>query len=126
MVHRALRLVSLICCLIVAASFTLFARDQVAGASQHQAAQAGGTTTQVASATTISGDRSATVHHGQPRAFIDAATKTLTAPFTSLVSSSNPWVTHGLPAALALVVYGLGLGFIARYAREQTYEPTAS
>ena len=34
--HRALHLFSLFCCLIVAASFVLFAHDQVAGASRHQ------------------------------------------------------------------------------------------
>ena len=121
MLHRALHLVSLFCCLIVAASFVLFAHDQVAGASQHQTAEVVGPT--AVASTNVSSDRTATVHHSQPRVFIDGVTKTLTAPFTSLVSSSNPWVDHGVPAALALVVYGLGLGLIARYAREQTYAP---
>ena len=121
MLHRALHTVSLFCCLIVAASFVLFAHDQVAGASQHQAAAVVGPT--AVASTTVSNDGAATVHHGQPRIFIDGVTKTLTAPFASLVNSSNPWVGHGVPAALALVVYGLGLGLIARYAREQTYQP---
>ena len=39
----------------------------------------------------------------------------LTAPFDAVVHTSNQWVDHGLPALLALIVYGLGLGYLARY-----------
>lgn len=116
MVHRALHILSLFCCLIVATSFVLFAHDQVAGASRHQA-----------DAVILSGAPvAATTHQAtkQPRAFIDGAAKTLTGPFSSIIHSSNPWVDHGVPAALALVVYGFGLGFIARYAHPSTYVPS--
>ena len=38
------------------------------------------------------------------------------APFDAIVESTNQWVKHGLPAVFALLVYGLGLGYLARYA----------
>ena len=38
----------------------------------------------------------------------------LLSPFSQLVSGSKSnWVTHGVPAGLALLVYGFGLGFLA-------------
>ena len=46
----------------------------------------------------------------------DDAAKTLTSPFSAVVKSSNPWVDHGLPTILALVAYGVGLGYLARFA----------
>jgi hypothetical protein len=111
-VHRVLVFASVVCCTLVAASFVFFARDQVAGASKHQQNEL------------VAGAPAATaapvvVHHGQPRAFIDNAANTLTSPFSSLVHSNNDWVTHGFPAAVALLVYGLGIGYVARFAQEK-------
>jgi hypothetical protein len=111
--HRGLHLLSLFCCVIVATSFVLFAHDQVAGATLHQTEMLGSATPVAATATRQ--------RVGQPRAFIDGVSKNLTSPFDSIVRSNNPWVDHGVPAALALVVYGFGLGFIARYANPETY-----
>jgi hypothetical protein len=111
--HRLLVTVSLVCCTLVCVSFALFARDQVAGASKHQQNEL------VSTAPASTGTPVAVHHTGQPRAFIDSAAHTLTSPFTSLVHSNNDWVTHGFPAAVALLVYGLGLGFLARFAQEK-------
>src|SRR5579864_2426912 len=83
-IHRALVFLSVVSCTLIAASFVFFARDQIAGASQHQQNEL------VAGAPAASGT-TATVHHGQPRAFIDNAAHTLTSPFDSLVHSSNDW-----------------------------------
>jgi hypothetical protein len=109
-IHRALVLASVACCLLVAASFVLFARDQVSGASKAQVAQL---------ATTATPARGA-AHprpRAQPRRFIDNAAHALTSPFESVVSSHNAWVDHGVPAVIALLVYGVGLGYLARYTR---------
>jgi hypothetical protein len=108
-IARTLRLVSVASCLLVVASFAMFARDQVAGASKHQQ-------NALVSSAPIPGDP--TGHgHAQPRRFIDGAANTLTSPFRALMHSGNEWVRNGLPTILALVVYGLGLGFVARFAR---------
>ena len=118
MLHRALHFLSLFCCLIIAASFVLFAHDRVAGATLHQTELIGSGTPVAAKTTTRRSRRSAS----QPRRFIDGVDKNLVSPFTSIVQSSNPWVQQGVPAALALVVYGFGLGFFARYANPETYK----
>jgi hypothetical protein len=107
--HRALVLTSLACCVLLLASFALFAHDQAAGASVHQQ-------NELASTPAVSPNPpSSTQRHGQPRRFIDGAAGNLTAPFSSIVKSSSPWVAHGVPTLIALLVYGVGLGFVARF-----------
>ena len=105
MIHRALVLVAFLCCGLVLVSFTLFARDQLAGASARQ------------QNSLISGSAKAPParHRGQPRRFIDGAAHDLISPFTSIVQSGNQWVTRGVPSIFALLVYGIGLGYLARF-----------
>jgi hypothetical protein len=111
-VHRAIVTISTVCCLLVIASFALFAHDQMAGASQHQQ------TAELPNAAALAPRPAASGKpHAQPRRFIDGAARTLTSPFSSIVNSNNAWVQHGLPAVLALAVYGLGLGYLARFSR---------
>ena len=48
------------------------------------------------------------------REVVEDANDVLVGPFTGLVeSSTDRWVTHGVPALLALLLYGLGLGMLA-------------
>jgi hypothetical protein len=108
-VHRILVLIALSCSALVIASFGLFARDQIAGASQHQVSE-------LASSPIVHPAPTST-HHAQPRRFIDGAWTTLTSPFSSIVQSEDQWVVHGLPTVFALLVYGLGIGYLARFTR---------
>ena len=110
MISRSLRLVSLACCGLILMSFAMFARDQVAGASEHQQSEL------VAGSSATPASPAITHRHSQPRRFIDEAAKKLTSPFSAVVKSSNPWVDEGLPTVFALVAYGLGLGYLARFA----------
>ncbi|HUO69991.1 MAG TPA: hypothetical protein VMU39_04375 [Solirubrobacteraceae bacterium] len=108
-IHRALVLTAFVCCGLVAASFALFARDQLAGASAHQQSQ-------LAANAPISPGVTPIHHSGaQPRRFIDGAAKVLTTPFRAIIQSDSAWVVHGVPTFLALLVYGVGLGFLARF-----------
>jgi hypothetical protein len=93
----------------VGVSFALFAHDQVAGASTRQVNSL---------ALYASPGRSLPPPHQtvQPRRFIDGAAKALTSPFAAVISSSNQWATRGVALGLALLVYGFGLGYLARYA----------
>jgi len=109
-IHRVLVLASVVCCGLVFASFVLFADTQIAGASRHQQSE-------LVSAVPVQTGGTHTKAEGQPRKFIDDAAGALTSPFDSLVQSDNDWVRHGLPAALAMLVYGLGLGILARFAQ---------
>jgi hypothetical protein len=109
---RLLATLSSVCCVLVLISFGLFAHDQMAGASQRQqTAELPGGAPAVASAP------AAPHKHAQPRRFIDGAAHTLTAPFASVIQSTNAWVDHGIPTVLALAVYGLGLGYLTRFSR---------
>jgi hypothetical protein len=95
--------------MLVVASFAMFARDQLAGASQHQQ-------TELASGVAPpTSDVAVSTHHHQPRRFIDGAASDLTAPFRSIIRSNSEWVLHIFPGICALLVYGLGIGFLARY-----------
>jgi hypothetical protein len=110
-VHRWLVLISFVCCGLVILSFTMFARDQLAGASANQQNAI------VTNAPTTPAVAPSGTHHGQPRRFIDDAAKALVSPFTSIVQSGDQWVSHGIPTVFGLLVYGFGLGFLARYSR---------
>ena len=109
-IPRFLRLTSLVCCGLVVMSFAMFARDQMAGASEHQQSEL------VAGSSTTPAPAAITHRHSQPRRFIDGAANTLTSPFSAVVKSCNPWVDEGLPTVLALLAYGIGLGYLARFA----------
>lgn len=47
------------------------------------------------------------------RELVDDSNDVLLGPFTGLVNSDVRWVTHGVPALLALLLYGFGLGMLA-------------
>jgi hypothetical protein len=109
--QRALVLTAIACSALVAGSFALFARDQLAGASKHQQNEI------IASVPTT--PRTVPMSHqpAQPRRFIDGAANALISPFKSIVQSHSQWVLHGIPTIIALLVYGVGLGYLARYSR---------
>jgi hypothetical protein len=109
-ISRVLVLASVVSCLLVGASFVLFARDQVSGASKSQVAQ-------LAIPAPPAGSPAPPRPKAQPRRFIDNAAHALTSPFDSVISSRSAWVDHGVPTVIALLVYGVGLGYLARYSR---------
>jgi len=109
MVHRVLVSCSFICCTLVIASFAFFAVDQISGASSQQVAQ-------VASGSPTPPHRSTATRHGPIRRFVDLAAGKLTYPFHSLADSASQWANHILLLVIALAIYGVGLGYLARYA----------
>jgi hypothetical protein len=114
-----LRLASIVICLTVVASFAIFAIDQTSSASTHQQEELNGaapaTTASSASAGTST---SAPAHKSALHSAIDSASNDLTSPFSSISpSSSSQWASRGVNLLLALIVYGFGLGFLARTIR---------
>jgi hypothetical protein len=107
MVEHAVRIIAIVTSAFVLVSFAMFATDQFAGASVEQRAEVVG-----ADATLPTPQREA-----QPRRFIDGGARELLRPFAALVTSSNAWGQRTLPTLVALLVYGLGLGFLARSAK---------
>ncbi|HEV3376669.1 MAG TPA: hypothetical protein VG126_05255 [Thermoleophilaceae bacterium] len=47
------------------------------------------------------------------REIVDDVNDVLLGPFVDLVDSDDAWVARGVPTLLALLLYGVGLGFLA-------------
>jgi hypothetical protein len=104
-----MRLSSAVICLIVFASFLLFVVNQTSSASAHQQEVVNGTAAPGTSSVP------ATAHPGVVHKTIDEASNTLTSPFSGVTAgSTSQWEIRGANLLLALIVYGFGLGFLAR------------
>jgi hypothetical protein len=114
-----LRLASIVLCLIVIASFALFAIDQTSDASAHQQRkldEAAPTTTVVPAVN--SATPPAQSHKSSARKVVDEVSDAITSPFDAATESvSSQWVIHAINLLLTLLVYGFGLGFLARVIR---------
>ncbi len=108
---RLLRLASLVICAIVIASFAIFALDQTKTASKHQ-------TEELTNGPATHSTHSSTANEGSLHRDIDDASREFTSPFAGVVSGSNSeWLSRGVKLFLALLVYGVGIGFVARALR---------
>jgi hypothetical protein len=115
-----LRLASIAICLIVIASFGLFAINETKSASgrQQEALVGGGPAVSAGSHASSGAVASAPKRESAVHKAIDEASGKLTSPFSGLLSgSSSEWATRGGKLMLALLVYGFGLGFLARVLR---------
>lgn len=98
-------------CLIVVASFVIFATGQTKSASKQQTEAVSGNPS-----TSSSGTPPA--HQSGLHKTIDEASNELTSPFAGVVSGSDSeWVIRGVKLLLALAVYGFGLSYLARVLR---------
>jgi hypothetical protein len=107
-----IRFVAIAVSAIVVLGFALFALDETDKGSKAQQAKLErelGT----GIAPTAPEEAARERHQGDVREAIDDANDVLLAPFVELVDSDNAWVNHGIPALLALLLYGVGLGFLA-------------
>jgi len=107
-VEGTLRTIAIVTSLFVLVSFGMFARDEIAGASDTQLNVLDGKPDNSLPSGT---------NHKQPRRFIDGVARALLRPFSAASPNGSHWAERGLPTLLALVVYGFGLGFLARMAR---------
>jgi hypothetical protein len=102
-----LRLAASVICLIVVASFVVFAVDQTSNASAHQQNELNGSESA----------KSPPSHKSAVHKALDDTAEALTSPFSGVVSGSSQWAIHGVRTVLALLVYGFGLGYLARVIR---------
>jgi hypothetical protein len=108
---RLLRLASFAICAIVIVSFAVFAVDQTKSASHQQQEEIN---TGV-NASENGGATKPASHEGGVHKALDEASSQLTSPFSGLLSgSSSEWAIRASKLLLALLVYGFGLGYIAR------------
>jgi hypothetical protein len=107
LVVRAIRIASFVICLIVIASFVIFAVGETKSASNQQQESLSGGSGQVAPQ-----------HKSELHKAIDDASRELTSPFSGIVSSSSgEWAERIVTLAIALAIYGFGLSYLARVLR---------
>jgi hypothetical protein len=111
--ERPLRYLAIALSLIVAIGFTLFALEDMGRAS---AASEDRIASSMAASPTPAGERARERRHGDVRELIDDANDVLLSPFAGLTENDESrWMQRGIPALLGLLVYGFGLGYLARF-----------
>ncbi|MEA2207491.1 MAG: hypothetical protein QOE77_4267 [Blastocatellia bacterium] len=113
MLERPLRILAIILSLFVAVGFTLFALEDIDRASANSAHRIAG---YAATSPSPAGERERQRRHSAPREAIDDVNDVLLAPFAGVSDqSTSRWEQRGYPTLLALLVYGFGLGYLARF-----------
>ena len=114
------RICAVIAALLVAASFALFAIDQLYEGSQRQSLAVKGNVNRAAARGWIDQpapppavEKAREQAHSPGREAIDDANDVLLAPFASIVESDDPWPPRMVSGALALFLFGLGGMLIA-------------
>jgi hypothetical protein len=107
---KVIRLASVIICLIVILSFIVFAVNRTKTASGHQREVLGESSSAIHHGTST--NKESSIHKG-----LDEASEELTSPFSGIASGSSEWADRGIRLVLALLVYGFGLGYLARMLR---------
>ena len=111
-----IRFVSVVTSLIVIASFVLFAIDESNAATSASTRAIAGASSAPDPTPTQEAVRERA--HSKPREAIDDANDVLVKPFAwAADGSSSRWVRKGVPALIALPVYGFVLSFLARMVR---------
>jgi hypothetical protein len=113
-----LRTAAIVASAIVLVSFGLFAIDETRDASNRSVAGVAGLDATRAADPSSREERARERAHGTVREAIDDADDVLVNPFASIADgSASSWVRRGVPTLLALLLYGFGLSFLARYTR---------
>jgi hypothetical protein len=108
-----LRLISIACSLVLLVSFGMFASDKAGAGSKKTVAQIGANdNTADPQAPAAKPEKK----HSGVRTAIDDVNSKLVSPFDAIVPSDSSWTQHIVQTLLAFLVFGLGLGFVARYA----------
>ncbi len=119
MLERPLRYVAVLASAIILVSFSLFAIDETRSASvQSRAAiaaqEVAGRDPEAAAAVERLRER----RHSRVREGIDDANDLLTRPFSPLVRDSGSiWMRRTVPSVLALLLFGAGFAFLARFSK---------
>jgi hypothetical protein len=111
-----LRIAAFVASAIVLVSFGLFAIDETRDASNRSVAGIAGLEATRAADPTASEERARERAHSKAREAIDDADDILVTPLAPVTAdSSSSWARRGIPTLLALIVYGFGLAFLARF-----------
>jgi hypothetical protein len=119
-----IRLAAIVMSGFVLFGFAFFASDELDRGSRTQqqalANELEGISAEPAPIARTSGDEAAReAAHGGFREIVDDVNDVLLGPFVDLVDSNDAWVIRGVPTILALLLYGVGLGFLANMLPKQ-------
>jgi hypothetical protein len=113
-----LRTAAVLASAVALVSFALFALDETREASKQSTAEVAGLEATRASNPSGDEERARERAHSSVREAIDDVDDVLVAPFAPLTEDmSSSWAARGVPTLLALLVYGFGLAFLARFMR---------
>jgi hypothetical protein len=113
-----IRLAAIVMSGFVLVGFAFFAADELGrGSKTQQQALAneleGSTSEVIPIAPAPAGEAAREAAHGDIRELVDDVNDVLLGPFTGLADSQDVWAARGVPTMLALLLYGIGLGFLA-------------
>jgi len=113
-----LRVAAFVASAIVLVGFALFALDETREASSRSARAVAGLDATRETTPTAEQERDREAAHSSLREAIDDANDVLLAPFAfAEPSGDSAWARRGVPALLAVLVYGVGGAFLARMMR---------
>jgi hypothetical protein len=117
--ERPLRYIAVLASAIVLVSFALFAIDETQSASvESRAAIAAQDVSSRDPGAAAAVERLREHKHSALREHIDDANDVLTRPFSGIVhSSSSIWMRRAVPSVLALLLFGVGFAFLARFSK---------
>jgi hypothetical protein len=112
------RLIAIATSGLVLLGFAYFATDEMSRGSQNQqnalASELAGSAEPAPVAPSPDEEAEREALNGTFREGVEDANDVLLGPFADLVDGAdNRWVTHGVPAIMGLLLYGLGLGTLA-------------
>jgi hypothetical protein len=116
-IERALRLAAVICSLLVIAGWGWFAVDETSAASKQTQEEIAGQVASRSASPDPDQEREREQVNSRVHEWVDDANDVLLRPFSSIAENADSkWVRRSVPAILALIVYGFGLGLLARVA----------
>lgn len=117
MFSTALRIAAIGCSVVIGLSWGLFALSETRSASEQSASIVAGKEAATRVDLDPDEERAREEAHSTTREYIDDANDVLLAPFATVSSGSgDKWVRRTVPALIGLIVFGFGLGFLARFA----------
>jgi hypothetical protein len=117
-IETSIRWVAILVSAVLLISFGLFAIDQTREASattRAEIADSGNKANDPGQDAVAEKAKERTTHHSEVRKNIDDVNDAIVSPFNSVVTSTNIWVDRAVPTLLALLCFGVGLGYLARF-----------
>jgi hypothetical protein len=119
-----IRLMAIVMSGFVLFGFAFFATDELDRGSKTQqqalAQELGNAPDELPPIARTSADEEAREEaHSSFREVIDDVNDVLLGPFVNVIDSNDAWVSRGVPTLMALLLYGVGLGFLANMLPKQ-------